>query len=133
MFRNKRIFIFGGVFVSLCILFLVHGVKSSDKNKEKYFISIEKHSGSNGVNMTIKKNDKTTVVTTCQLEKKNSLTNDKFQNVYSLQDNDIAEILSNSECEFLDGKEYIILFYVFYFHGYSKINNTLSTVMMLIV
>ena len=102
MFRNKRIFIFGGVFVSLCILFLVHGVKSSDKNKEKYFISIEKHSDGNSVNMTIKKHDNKTVVNTCQLEKKNYLTNDKFQNVYSLQDNDIAEILSNSECEFLD-------------------------------
>ena len=100
---NKRIFIFGGVFVSLCMLFLVHDVKSNDKNKEKYFISIEKHSDGKGVTMTIKKNDNKTVVNTCQLEKKNSLANDKFQNVYSLQDNDIAEILSNSECEFLDG------------------------------
>ena len=104
MFRNKRIFIFGGVFVSLCMLFLVHDVKSSDKNKEKYFISIEKQSDDNGVKMTIKKGEKKEVVTTCQLEKKNSLTNDKFKNVYSLQDNDIAEILSNSECEFLDEK-----------------------------
>ena len=96
MFRNKRIFIFGGVFVSLCMLFLVHCVKSSNKNKEKYFISIEKQSDGNSVTMTIKKGEKEEVVNTCQLEKKNSLANDKFKNVYSLQDNDIAEILRNS-------------------------------------